>query len=322
MLRYIGKRVFMMLFVILGVVILVFSLLYITPGDPARLILGATATDAQVSALRLKLGLDDPYFVRLGKYLYNLVTKFDLGTSFRTGESVTAEIARRFPVTMTLGILGLAVSTFIGIITGIFSAVKQYTWTDKISNLVAVVCASMPAFWFAMELCILFALKLRWLPATGIDQGVRSYVLPVLTMGLTGAAGTFRFTRSSMLDCIRMDYVQTARAKGQNEFKVITHHVLKNAMIPIITLVGNGLGYIIAGSVVIESVFSIPGIGSNMLLAISTRDYPIIQGSVLILAISISVFNLFADLAYALFDPRISAQFKRSSAKSGGKRYA
>lgn len=309
--RYVIKRIFMMIFVVLGVIVLVFSLLYFTPGDPARQVLGPQASDEAVQALRETLGLDDPFLVRLGRYIYNCFFRFDLGTSYRTKLPVMEEIMARFPVTLALGLMGMILSLMIGITTGILSAVKQYTLIDEVGNFIAVIGASMPQFWFGLELSLLFALKLKLLPATGYSSP-KHFILPVVTMGLTGAASFFRITRSSMLEVIRMDYIRTARSKGQSEFKVIMHHALKNAMIPIITTVGGTLGHIMAGSVLIESIFAIPGLGSYMLSAITNRDYPVIQGGVLVMAIFISIVMLLTDIVYAFIDPRIKSQFKRS----------
>ena len=309
--KYILKRLLMLIFVIVGVVVLVFTLLYFTPGDPARQILGPTADDAAVEQLREEMGLNDGYLVRLGRYLYNLFFHFDLGNSYRNHYPVMHEVLSRFPITMMIGGLGLIVSIVIGVLTGIVSAVKQYTLLDQVCNIFAVIGASMPQFWFGLELSLLFALRWKLLPATGYSTPAQ-LVLPVLTLGLSGAANFFRITRSSVLEVIRMDYIRTARSKGQSEFKVIMHHALKNALIPIITTIGGRLGVVLAGSVLIESIFAIPGIGSFMLTAISNRDYPNIQGGVLILAVFISIIMLITDIIYAFVDPRIKSKFKNS----------
>lgn len=311
MTRYILKRLLMMIFVILGVVILIFTLLYFTPGDPARQVLGPSADEEAVIALHQKMGLDDSFFVRLGRYVYNLFFKFDLGSSYRTKLPVMEEILARFPVTIKLGLWGTLVSLIIGIVTGVISAVKQYSILDGIGNFIAVIGSAMPQFWFGLELSLLFALRWKLLPATGY-QGLKYFILPVATMGFTGAAGFYRITRSSMLEVIRMDYIRTARSKGQSAFKVIMHHAFKNALIPIITTVGSRIGAILAGSVLIESIFAIPGLGSYMLTAINNRDYPVIQGGVLIIALFISVVMLLTDIVFALVDPRIKSQFKKS----------
>jgi len=311
--KYILKRLFMMIFVVLGVTVLIFTLLYFTSGDPALQILGPNAADEEIAALRTEMGLDDPHLVRLGRYFLGLL-KLDLGVSYRSHESVAKEILTRFPITILIGVLGLILSVIVGIVFGIISAVRQYSWLDRVSNFLAVICASMPQFWFGLELSLIFALRLKWLPPTGY-YGIKYLILPVVTMGLTGAANFYRITRSSMLEVIRMDYIRTAKSKGQTEFKVVMHHALKNALIPIITTIGSKLGATMAGSVLIESIFAIPGLGSFMLTSINNRDYPVIQGSVLVLALFISVVMLLTDIIYAFVDPRIKSQFKSGKKK-------
>lgn len=315
MTKYILKRLLWMILVMFGVLFIVFALLYFTPGDPARQIVGAFATEAEAAAKRQELRLDDPFVVRFGRYVYNLVFRFDLGTSYRTKLPVMQEVAARLPITLMIGFLGLAFSVFIGIIAGIVSAVRQYSWLDKLSNVFAVFFHAMPNFWLALELSLIFALQLKWLPATGY-KGIQYLILPVLAIGLGGSTAIFRQTRSSMLDVVRTDYIRTARSKGQSEGKIIFHHALKNALIPVLTMVGNGLGNIIGGAVVIESIFSIPGLGNYMLQAINSRDQPVIQGSVFILAFSISVFNLLTDITYSFFDPQIKLQYQRKTKRS------
>lgn len=303
-----------MILVLLGVLFIVFVLLEFTPGDPARQILGAFADEADVAAKRLELRLDDPFLVRFGRYVYNLVFHFDLGISYRTKLPVMQEIAARFPITIAIGVLGLIVSVVIGLVTGIISAVKQYSWLDKICNVFAVIFHAMPNFWLALELSLIFALYLKWLPPTGY-KGIKYLILPVAALGLNGSTAIFRQVRSSMLDVIREDYIRTARAKGQSEIKIILKHELRNALMPVVTMVGNSLGAIIAGSVVVESIFSIPGLGNYMLQAINSRDYPVIQGSVFVLAFMICVFNLLTDIVYSFLDPQLQSQYQSKSNK-------
>ena len=313
--RYILKRIGMMVFVVFSVLLFIFVLLYITPGDPARQVLGLTATDEQVAAQRHIMGLDQPFLKQFGDYLYNLFFKFNLGTSYKTGISVMTEIANRVPVTLLIGSLGVLVSLLIGIPLGILSAVKQYSLVDNAANVFAVIFTSMPSFWLALELSLLFAWRLRWLPATGFE-GVSSIVMPVITLGLGGAASIYRMSRSAVLDEIRKDYVRTARAKGTKESKVILKHVVKNALLPIITQVGNSVGGILGGAVVVENVFSIPGMGTYLLGAINSRDYPIIRGGVLVICIFVSVCNLLTDIVSAYIDPRIKSYYKNMGKKS------
>ena len=315
MTRYILKRIGMMIFVIFGVLLFIFVLLYLTPGDPARQVLGLTATDEQIEAQRHIMGLDQPCFKQFGDYLYNLIFRFDMGTSYKTNLSVMDEIAKRVPVTLLIGSLGVLLSLLIGIPLGILSAVKQYSLVDNAANVFAVIFTSMPSFWFALELSLIFAWRLKVLPATGFE-GFKSIILPVVTLGLGGAAANFRMSRSTVLDEIRKDYVRTARAKGTKETRVIMNHAVKNAMIPIITQVGNGVGGILGGAVVVENVFSIPGMGTYLLGAINARDYPIIRGGVLVICVFVSLCNLLTDIGSAYIAPRIKSDYKKMGGKS------
>lgn len=315
MARYILKRIGMMIFVIFGVLLFIFVLLYLTPGDPARQVLGLTATDEQIEAQRHIMGLDQPFIKQFGDYLYNLIFRFDMGTSYKTNLSVMEEIAKRVPVTLLIGSLGVLLSLLIGIPLGILSAVKQYSLVDNAANVFAVIFTSMPSFWFALELSLIFAWRLKVLPATGYE-GFKSIILPVVTLGLGGAAANFRMSRSTVLDEIRKDYVRTARAKGTRETRVIMNHAVKNAMIPIITQVGNGVGGILGGAVVVENVFSIPGMGTYLLGAINARDYPIIRGGVLVICVFVSLCNLLTDIGSAYIDPRIKSYYKKMGRKS------
>ena len=310
MTRYIMKRIGMMLFVILGVLLFVFVLLYLTPGDPARQVLGLTATDEQVAAQRHIMGLDKPFLSQLGDYLYNLFFHFDLGSSYKSNMSVMSEIARRVPVTLLIGSLGVLLSLLIGIPLGILSAVKQYSLVDNVANILAVVFTSMPSFWLALELSLIFAFQLRWLPPSGF-KGFQYIILPVITLGLGGAASNYRMARSTVLDEIRKDYVRTARAKGTKESSAILMHAVKNAMIPIITQVGNSIGGILGGAVVVENVFAIPGMGTYLVGAINARDYPIIRGGVLVICVFVSICNLATDIISAFIDPRIKSYYKK-----------
>lgn len=317
MARYIMKRLLMMVFVLLGVLLITYTLLEMTPGDPARAILGASATDEAIAVERARLHLDDPFPTRFVRYVYNLVVNFDMGISYRTKTPVLQEIATRLPTTLKIGLAGLVISVLIGVISGVISAIRQYSLIDKLTNVFAVIFNAMPSFWLALEMSLLFALKLKWLPATGY-KGLECMIMPVMTLGLCGMASLFRQTRSSMLDVIRSDYIRTAKSKGQSEFVIVMHHALKNALIPIITMISGSLGNILAGAVVIESIFAIPGLGNYMLQAIDSRDYPVIMGSVFVLAVSISLVNLVTDILYSFIDPRLKAQFKTKRRRTKG----
>ncbi len=308
MLRYIGKRLLMMIPVLLGVMILVFSIMYFTPGDPVRQMLGVGASEEVVQATRDELGLNDPYIVQLGRYIKDVVLHQDLGTSYISGNSVFDEILQRFPNTLKLATLGVGIAVLVGVSMGIISATMQYSIFDRIASSIALLGVSMPTFWAGLMAVIIFSVKLGWLPPSG-SYGPEYWVLPALTLGLHGSANIMRMTRSSMLEVIRQDYIRTARAKGQKERIVIAYHALKNAMIPVVTVIGMQFGGLLGGSILIESVFAIPGLGMYIIDSINSRDYPVVRGGVLLLALSFSVVNLLVDILYAMIDPRIKSQY-------------
>lgn len=298
----------MMIPVLLGVTLLVFLLLQMAPGDPAQIILGEDATKEEIEELRNEMGLNDPILIQFGRYVVKLVAEGDMGNSYRSGKPVLKSILERYPTTITLAVFGTVIMLVIGIPIGIISAVKQYSWLDNISVAIGMVGVSMPTFWLGLMLILIFSVKLRMLPASGF-YGPAYWILPAATIGFHAAASLMRTTRSSMLECIRQDYVRTARAKGQKEIVVTVHHVLRNAMIPIITVAGMQFGVSLGGAMVVETIFAIPGLGKFIIEAINARDYPIVQGGVLMIALSYSVVNLLVDLLYAAVDPRIKSQF-------------
>lgn len=310
--KYILKRLVMTLFVIVGAAILIFSIMYFVPGDPAMLLLGSEASPAELEAKRVQLGLTNPYLIRLGKFLYNTFFHFDLGTSWFRGIPVLTELTGRFPRTLFLGIMFVIISTAIALPLGITAAIHQNGWQDRICMVVAMVCTSVPDFWLALMMVYLFSLKLGWLPSFGIERW-QCYIMPVIAGSLHGIGQLARQTRSSMLDVCRSDFVTTARAKGLPEKKVIYSHMLPNALIPVITIIGGSFGRSIAGTIIIEQVFSMPGIGSYITTAITGRDYPVVQGCVIVLAIFIAIVMLLVDLVYAYVDPRIKAQYVAQS---------
>ena len=314
--RYIIKRILWMIPVLLGVSFLVFSLMYFTPGDPAAIILGAEATPAQMEACREEMGLNKPFFERYVTYIYQAFVKFDLGTSYINGRPVMTELLQRFPYTFRVAGISVLVAVAIGIPLGVMAAVNQYTWKDNLSMLAALFSMSMPNFWFALMLVLFFSLKLGWLPATGIGHWT-CYLLPCFSIGVHSAAGLARQTRAGMLEVVRQDDIVTARAKGQRESKVIFGHALKNAMIPIITQVGTMLGRQMGGAIIAESVFSIPGIGSYMSTAIKSRDYPVVQGGVLFVAVIFALSMLLVDILYTYADPRMKSRYESSAKKQG-----
>ena len=307
--RYIYKRLLLMIPVVIMVAVLIFTIMYFTPGDPAIIILGPNASLEQLAAKRAELGIDQPYLVQLWNYLKNVFIRFDFGNSFINGRSVSSQIMERFPRTLMIAALSVLLSIVVGVPFGIVASVHQYTWKDNASMFAALIAASMPGFWIAQMMSLLFALKLGWLPATGIDSW-RCYILPVVANAIGGIASMARQTRSSMLEVIREDYITTARAKGQIERKVIYHHALRNALIPIVTCAGGAFGFQLGGALVVETVFSIPGLGKYMMDAINQRDYPAIRGTVIFLAIAFSIVMLVVDIMYAFIDPRIKGQYQ------------
>lgn len=314
MYRYILKRILMLIPVMLGVLLIVFLLSHLAPGDPASILAGEQATELDIERMRAELGLDKPLPVQFFDYVKNLVLKGDLGISYQTKQPVLTEVTDRAPTTLTLALVSIIISVGIGIPTGILSAVKQYSWIDHLSMGFALAGVSMPNFWQGLLNILVFAIFLDWLPASGF-YGWQYWILPSLTIGTSSAALITRMTRSSMLEVVRQDYIRTARAKGLSERKVITKHALKNALIPIITVVGLQFGGLLGGAVTTEIVFAIPGLGKFMTDAIKARNYPVVQGGVLILALVFSVVNLCVDILYAFADPRIKADYSAKKKK-------
>ena len=309
---YALRRLLLAVPVLFGVSVLVFAVLHLAPGDPAAIMLGAQATKEDVQRLHRDLGLDQPlvvqYFTWIGQ-----VARGDLGRSIPLGRAVLPEVLLRFKATLLLTAGALVIAVVLGLVAGIVSAVKQYSWLDRLSMGVAVTGVSLPVFWTGIMLIIIFALQLRWFPSSGMSSPYGSgvadvlwhLVLPAVTLGTASAAALARLTRSSVLEIIRQDYVRSARAKGLAERAVIARHVLKNAINPIITVLGVQVGFLLGGAILTETVFSWPGLGSMMVRAIQARDYPLVQGGVLLIATTFVVVNLAVDLLYALFDPRI-----------------
>ncbi len=312
MIKYVMKRLLWMIPVIFGVAVLIFTIMYFVPGDPATVMLGSNATELELNVLREKLGLFDPYIVRLGRYLSDVFLHFDFGVSFVSKVSVTSELITRFPRTLTIAGICIGLSIGIGVPLGVNAAVHKDGPADRLSMFFALLGVSMPSFWLALLLVILFSLKLHWLPATGID-GFKYYILPCVANSFGGIANQARQARSSMLEVIRADYITTARAKGLTERAVIFRHALPNALIPIVTIAGTSFGALMGGTLVIESVFSIPGVGYYMITAVNNRDYPVVRGCVIFLAITFSIVMLLTDIAYSFVDPGIKGQYASSS---------
>ncbi len=302
--RYLVRRLAGMLFVLLGVAAVVFTLMNTLPGDPATMLVshfGASARDIEI--LREQLGLNDPFLVRFGRFIGGAV-QGDLGKSFQQNRPVTRILLENTAPTVRLALLAVALATVLGVLVGVAAAVRRGSWADFLTMLVSLLGISMPGFWLGLMLMLLFAVQLRWLPALG-DQSWRGIVLPALTLALPASAMIARLTRSSMLEVLREDYLRSARAKGLPERTVIFRHALRNALITVITFVGLQFGLLLGGSVVVESLFSRQGLGQVVVAAVFARDIPIVQGWCLLVAATYSVVNLAVDLSYALVNPRI-----------------
>lgn len=313
MIRYIGKRLLQMIPILIIVAILIFTLMSLVPGDPVKIMLGDNATAEQIADARASLGLDKPFVVRLGKYLVDIL-HLDFGTSYTQGTSVGKELMARFPKTLTLAFFSILFTVVIGIPIGIQCAINANKLSDKVWMFLTMLGNSMPGFWLALLLVILFSVKLNWLPSNG-DSSLKYFILPVVANSIGSLADIARQTRSSMLEVIRSDFVVTARSKGLSEKAVIWKHALPNALIPIITLCGSRFGFMLGGTVIIESVFSIAGIGTYLVNGINSRDYPIVQGSIIYIAFIFAFIMLITDLIYAYVDPRIKAQYVKAGAK-------
>jgi peptide/nickel transport system permease protein len=314
MLRYIMKRILWMVPVVIGVICIVFILSVITPGDPVSTLIGSDATPEAYAAMRAQLGLDKPVYVQFANYIIKIVTKGDLGKSYATNQPVMTEILDRFPVTLKLTLASVIVSLILSIPLGLISAVKRYSWIDNASMAISLLGVSIPQFWFGLLTLLLFAVQLRWLPASGVN-GIAGWVLPVAMIGVGNMGNFARTTRASMLEVIQQDYMRTARAKGQTEAAVIIKHGLRNALIPIVANVGNVLGISLGGAVIAENIFSIAGVGKYMLDAINARNWPSVQGGIILLAIAFSIIMLGMDLLYAAIDPRLKSEFRARGKK-------
>ncbi|MFA9423098.1 MAG: ABC transporter permease [Sedimentibacter sp.] len=311
MYRYIIKRLLFLIPTILGVVFIILLVMNITPGDPARALLGASAPQADIDALNHELGYDLPFLQKYVNYIKDMIVKRDFGISYFTKQSVFDEIWPRYLVTIKLAFMGVVLSSAIGIPLGISAAVKQYSMWDTIPSILAFLIAAIPSFVLGMLLLFVFSLKLNWLPSYGIAS-YKNYIMPALAISIPPAAMNMRFTKSSMLESIRQDFVRTARAKGAPENVVIWKHALKNALLPVITNIGLSLGTLIAGAVVAEKLFSIPGIGSLIVDRISYKDEPVIIAGTILIAVVFTLVMLIVDLIYAYIDPRIRAKYART----------
>jgi len=300
---YFIRRLLQLVPVLLGVTIIVFGMVRLIPGDPAQIVAGTNATIEDIQSIRQKLSLDKPLVEQYFIYMKNIF-KGDLGTSIRTRRPVLEEIIPRYGNSLLLASCSVVIMLLLGITTGILSAVKQGSWIDYISMVISLFGVSMPVYWFGLMLMLVFSVHLGLFPTTGIGT-FKHLVLPSLALGAHSTAVVARLTRSSMLEVIRQDYIRTARAKGLDEYSVILQHALKNALIPVVTIVFLRFGTLLGGAVLAETVFAWPGIGLLMIEAIGSRDYPMVQGCVLMVSVSFVLINLITDLIYPFIDPRI-----------------
>lgn len=308
MLKFIIKRLLMLIPVLVGVIFIMFLLSYITPGCPAQMRLGEAAPPEDILQLRTEMGLEDPFLVQFFRYLFNVV-QLNFGESYLTRRPVFTEIFARFPNTIRLAGMGIMLGLLLGIPLGILSATKQYSIFDVGATVAGLLGVSIPNFWLGLMMIMLFSVTLRWLPPTGFADPIQ-WIMPTVAIGTGSAALIMRMTRSSMLEAIRQDYIRTARAKGQKEWIVIFNHALRNALIPVTTSAGLSFGFLLGGAVLTETIFAIPGVGAFMVQGINQRDWPIVIGGVLLIAVSFTVVNLMVDILYAFIDPRIRSQYK------------
>ena len=313
MIRYVAKRLLMLIPIIVGITFIVFFILSLTPGNPARMILGANATPAQVEAMREQMGLNDPVIIRYVKYMGG-VMRGDFGTSWSTREPVFQMVFARFPYTFQLALLSMLVTVAVSIPLGIYSAVKQNTAADSTVMVLSMVLAATPKFWLGILMMLVFSVWLRWLPTSGLVSW-KSYIMPTIAMAAASTAINTRIVRASVLDVIKQDYIRTARAKGVKEKTIFRRHALKNAMLPVVTVMGMSFASALGGSVLIENVFSIPGIGLLMIERIRQKDIPSVLACVIFIAVVFAVVNLITDILYSYIDPRIKAQYMRRADK-------
>ena len=310
--RYLARRILVAAFVIWMVTIIAFAAMQFIPADVVTIMLGKHYTEAAATALRHKLGLDLPAYVQYLKWLGRLL-QGDLGLSLRTEESIAAMMRQRLPVTVELALLGTLVAIIVGIPAGIIAAIRQYSLLDQVSTVVAMVGLSMPDFWLATLFILVFSIGLKVLPPGGVlpslaenpAVNLRRMLMPALAMGLPSAAVYFRMTRSSMLEVIRSDYIRTAYSKGLSERAAVVRHALKNAFIPVVTITGLEITWMLGGSFIIETIFSLPGLGRATVQSIYQRDYTVLQACLLVYSIIVVGVSLAVDLSYAWLDPRI-----------------
>ena len=307
MAKYIVKSVLMVIPTMILVVFIIFTINYFTPGDPVAVFFDFDYTEEQYAEKAAEWGLDQPFFAQFVNYIKNIVTRFDFGYSYYSGNRVMSELSARFPVSLRLGLISVLLTVVIGVPFGIISATRQHSALDYGVTFVSLFFAAVPGFWLSMILILIFSSRLGWLQSSGLNDWT-GYIMPVAASSAQYIASVTRQTRSSMLEVIRQDYIRTARAKGVSEGSVIWKHALRNALIPVVTLIGMQAGAVIAGSAIIEAVHSFPGMGSLMMTAINNKDYNTIQAVVLLLSGVVCLINVLVDVIYAIIDPRVKTR--------------
>lgn len=319
MVKYFLKRIFAIIPMLLVVTFIVFTLTSMSTVNPGRMKLGAEATAEQVAEKNAEYGLDRPFLVRYVRWVFGIV-RGDFGQSWYYDRPVIGDIMARWPYTVTLALVSLSIAMVIGIPLGVLSAVKQYSWMDRVFTTSSMLLSAIPTFCMATLGVLLFSYKLHWVDASGVTNGLKSWILPAMTLGISYSAGFLRFTRTSVLDTIRQDYIRTVRAKGVRERAVIWGHSFRNALLPLITITGMNLGGLLGGAVIMESVFVIPGLGTLVMNSINQYDQPMVMGAITILAAIYMLIMLVVDLLYAVVDPRIRAKYTSGKKKAPAKR--
>ena len=307
MLKYILKRVLLILPILLGVIVIVFSIINAVPGDPGRRILGVSAAQEDVDALNHELGVDQPFVPRLFNYIKNIVTRFDFGLSYQSMKPVLPTLQSNFKYTLRLAVLMRIGYVIIGVPLGVLSAVKQYSLIDNVTRVTSVSLSAFPSFWLYMMAILFFSLQLGWLPSGGVDSW-KHYILPVVCASVLNSSSLQRMTRTTMLETIRQDYIRTARAKGCAKVDVVWKHAFLNAALPIINSVGISFGAMLGGTVICESVFNMPGLGTVIIKAINSKDIPMVMGCTVLLSSIFCVIVLLVDIISAMVDPRVKAK--------------
>ena len=309
MAKYIAKRLLQIIPTFLLLTLLVYTILSLSPADPALMRLGTGATQEAIDEIHHELGLDQPLLVRYGKYMWDLFTKGEMGKSWVMQTSVKKNFIERLPNTLILTALALLLTSVVGIVAGVFAAVNQNSAGDRITMILAMLLISLPNFFLSLICQVFICLKLKWLPVAGAGS-FRHFILPAIMLAASRVAGQIRLTRSSMLDVLGQDYVRTAYAKGCSKFRAVTYHALRNGLLPVITGIGNQVGGLVAGAVTVETIFAIPGVGSMLINAVRSSDIPEVMGPIIFISLLVCIVNLLVDFLYAVVDPRVKLQYR------------